>query len=231
MTESTSNQTRSISLLRWIGYGLLVLGFLNMIEVFVPFRLLNPTGGIQTLGSLVERAIVPLLGLGLIFYGQANNREDWEISLLKWLSWLCLIVSVLFVLLIPMGINNTVQLYASTETQVAAQVSQRITQIKDFKTRLSNAEGKDLESLFTRINRTGVRLPVDNPQGLKPLKERFLDELTKAESKVKIEGESAQITQRLALLVNSVKVNLGALVCGILFVGVWRLTRWARRLA
>lgn len=231
MTESTSNQKRSISLLRWIGYGLLVLGFLNIIEVFVPFRLLNPTGGIQTLGALVERVIIPLLGLALVFYGQANYREDWEIPLLKWLSWLCLLVSVLFVLLIPMGINNTVQLYSSTETQITAQVNQRITQIKDFKTRLSKAEGKELESLFARINRTGVRLPLNDPQGLKPLRERFLEELTKAENKVKSEGESTQITQRLALLVNSVKVNLGALICGILFVGIWRLTRWARRLA
>lgn len=231
MTESTSNQKRSIALLRWIGYGLLVLAFFSIIEIFVPFRLLNPTGGIQTLSSLVERVFIPLLGLALVFYGQADYREDWEIALLRVLSWLCLLVGVLFALLIPMGINNTVQLYASTEAQVAAQSKQQITQLEGFKTKLQKAEGKDLELLLTRLNRTGKTVPLNDPQVLSQFKGKFLSEMDKGIQTLKTGGEAAKSNQQLSLLVSSAKANLGALVCGILFVGVWRLTRWARRLA
>jgi hypothetical protein len=231
MTESTSNQRRSISLLRWIGYGLLVLAFFNIIEIFVPFRLLNPTGGIQTLSSLVERVFIPLLGLALVFYGQADYREDWEIALLKLLSWLCLLVGVLFALLIPMGINNTVQLYASTEAQVTVQAKQQITQLEGFKTKLQKAEGKDLELLLTRLNRTGKTVPLNDPQVLSQFKAKFLVEMDKGIKNLKTGGESAKVNQQISLLASSAKANLGALVCGILFIGVWRLTRWARRLA
>lgn len=230
MTESMSNQKRSISLLRWIGYGLLVLALFNIIEIFVPLRLMNPMGGIQTLGALVERVIVPLLGLALVFYGQANYREDWEIFLLKGLSWTCLLVGILFVLLIPMGINNTVQLYASTDAQVAAQAKQQLTQLQDYRKRLDKTVGKDLEPLFARINRTGNPLPINDPQALNNLKGRFLGKLDEAEKNLKTTTEAAQINQKLSLLANSAKANLGAFVCGILFVGIWRMTRWARRL-
>lgn len=231
MTESTSNQRRSISLLRWIGYGLLVLALLNIIEIFVPFRLLNPTGGIQTLSALVERVFIPLLGLALVFYGQADYREDWEIPLIKGLSWLCLLVGILFALLIPMGINNTVQLYASTDAQVAAQSKQQISQIEDFKTKLQKAEGKDLESMLTRLNRTGKDVTLNDPQVLSKFKGKFLSEMDKGIQTLKNGNEAVKVNQQVSLLASSAKTNLGALVCGILFVGVWRLTRWARRLA
>ncbi|MEO8891855.1 MAG: HpsJ family protein [Coleofasciculaceae cyanobacterium] len=231
MTESTSNQRRSISLLRWIGYGLLVLAFFNIIEIFVPFRLLNPAGGIQTLSVLIERVFIPLLGLALVFFGQADYREDWEIPLLKVLSWLCLLVGVLFALLIPMGINNTVQLYASTDAQVAAQSRQQVSQVEEFKARLQKAEGKELELMLTRLNRTGKSVPLNDLQLLNQFRAKFLSETDKGIESLKTGGEAAKKNQKLSLLASSAKVNLGALVCGILFVGVWHLTRWARRLA
>lgn len=231
MTESTSSQKRSISLLRWIGYGILVLALFNIIEVFIPFRLLNPSGGIQTLSALVERVIVPLLGLALVFYGQADYRDDWEIPLLKGLSWICLLVGVLFALLIPMGINNTVQLYASADTQVAAQTKQQITQIENFKSKLEKAEGKDLELMLARLNRTGKDVSLKDPVVLSQFKAKFLVEMDKGINNLKTGGEAAKVNQQISLLASSTKANLGALVCGILFVGIWRLTRWARRLA
>lgn len=230
MTESTSNQKRSISLLRWIGYGLLFLALLNIAEIFIPLDLMNPAWKIQLLSALVEGVVLPLLGLGMVFYGQANYREDWEIHLLKGLSWACLLVGTLFVLLIPMGINTTVQLYSQAQIQVDTQVKQQVSQIQQFKTQLSQAEGKNLESLFIRLNRNGTSLPINNPQKLEDLKSRFLEKISLAEKTIHSQGEVIQSNQRFMLLKKSIKFNLGALICGILFVRIWRITRWARRL-
>lgn len=230
MTESTGNERRSISLLRWIGYGLLVFASLNILELFIPLRLMNPLWELHTIGALVERVIVPLLGLAMVFYGQVNYRDDWEIPLLKGLSWACLLVSMLFALLIPLGISSTVQLYSKAQEQVSTQVNQRLTQMQEFKTQLNQAEGQELKSLFVRLKPSGTPLPINNTTELNNFKSRFLSEINKAEATLKSQ-ELIQTEQGIVLLKNSIKSNLGALICGILFVRIWRLTRWARRLA
>lgn len=227
MTESTGNERRSIYLLRWIGYGLLVLALFNIIELFIPLRLMNPIWELHTIGLLVERVVVPLLGLGMVFYGQTNYREDWEIPLLKGLSWACLLVGVLFVLLIPMGINDTVQLYSLAQDQF----DQRSSQIQEFKTQLNKAEGKELESLLVRFNPTGASLPMNDSQKMKVFKKKLLTKISQTENTVKSEGKMVQGNQIFVLLKNSIKSNLGAVICGILFIRIWRLTRWARRVA
>lgn len=56
--------TGSNLLFRFVGYGLLMLALLDLVEMLVPMRLLDPVWQIQTTGALVE--FVPVLLLGLL---------------------------------------------------------------------------------------------------------------------------------------------------------------------
>lgn len=68
MTRADSDQGQSIYRLRWVGYGLLLLALFDTIEVLTPPQFTNPAWEFQTIGALVERVPVPLLGLVLVFF-------------------------------------------------------------------------------------------------------------------------------------------------------------------
>lgn len=231
MTRSEYSKRRTIRILRWVGYGLLVLALFDFIDIFVPLRLQNPAWEFQTLGALVERVPVPLLGLALVFYGEADFREDedWEIVLLKCLSWLCLLFGLLYLLLIPLGVSNTLRLNFQNEIQINAQLDQRVSQIQQLQELLNNGTDKDIEELLTRLSRQSRTPNITTPQQLEETKSQLSSFLTQAQERLKTGAGATRTEQRLRLLKRSVKWNLGALVSGVLFFGLWRSTRWARQ--
>jgi hypothetical protein len=56
-----------------------------------------------------------------------------------------------------------------------------------------------------------------------------LSQLTQTKQQMQTQYQAKRSNQRISLFKNSVKWNLGALVSGILFIYVWRLTRWTWR--
>jgi hypothetical protein len=215
----------SRSLFRWAGYGLLALAVFDVINILIPPRLMNPTWEFQAIGALVERVPVPLLGLVLIFYEGANLRGKVEKTILKVLSWASLLIGVLYLLLIPLALGNTWRINNQNNAQVVAQSSQRLSQVQQIKSQLNNATPQELNNLLSRLNSQG-RAPNIGNSG--ELKNQLVSEIAQAEKNLKTQSEAAQASARLALLKNSVKWNLGALVSGVLFIHVWYATRWAR---
>ena len=222
----------TVLILRWVGYGLLVLALFDFITTLVPLRLQNPFWEFQTLGTLVERVPVPLLGLALVFFGEADFREDedWEIILLKCLSWLCLLLGLLYLLLIPLGIHNTVRISIYNEQIINTQLDLQMSQVEKIKESLNQeTDAKDIEALLVRLNSTPSP-DIKTPQQLEEAKSKIPVFVAQAEDKLKKEAEKSRETLRFSLLKNSVKWNLSALVSGVLFLSLWWLSRWARRL-
>ncbi len=222
----------TVFILRWVGYGLLVLTLFDFISTLVPLRLQNPFWEFQTLGTLVERVPVPLLGLALVFFGEADFREDedWEIILLKCLSWLCLLLGLLYLLLIPLGIHNTVRISIYNEHQIRTQLDLQMSQVEKIKESLNQeTDAKDIEALLVRLNPTPSP-NINTTEQLEETKSKIPVFVAQAEDKLKKEAEKSRETLRFSLLKNSVKWNLSALVSGVLFLSLWWLSRWARRL-
>lgn len=219
---SQINKPWSTSVLRCVGYGLLMLTLLDIISMMVPLHLMDPVWEFQTMGSLVERVPVPLLGLGLVFYGEANFRRGWEQIVLKFLCWICLLLGVFFLLLIPLGISNTVRLNVQNETQISAKYKQDMARIEQLEKQLRATNNQQLESFFRS---QGQSLTNKNPQDAK---QQLLSQFSTAKQTIPNQYQQIRANQHLTLLKNSVKWNLGALICGFLFIYIWRLTRWAR---
>lgn len=95
MKQSNSNEWSFGPLFRIAGYALLVLSLLDLIEMFVPLRFTDPAWEFQLVNNLVERVPVPLLGLVLVLVGEQSFR------IFKFLSWACLVVGLLFLLVVP----------------------------------------------------------------------------------------------------------------------------------
>ena len=218
-----------ISLWHWIGYGLLILSLMDVIFLLFPPQIMNPAWEFQTIGGLVERVAVPLIGFLLVFYGERIGRLRWEFPLVKILSWLTLLIGLLFLLLIPLGIVNTIRLDKQAQSQISSQVDLNINQIQEVKKQLETAQTpEEMENLLRRLDSQGRAPDIQTPEQVQKVKEEVSNFIANAESQLSNQANVVQSDQRLTLLKNSIKWNLGALISATLFLMIWRATRWAR---
>ena len=212
--------------LRWVGYGLLVLAIFDTIQLFIPPQVGNPIWVLQTMGALVERVAVPLLGIALIFFGEDSHRKSLEKGVLKLLSWMCLLLAVLFLLLIPLGIGFTWRVNGLNNDQITAQATQQTSVLQQVEDQVSKGSNQDIQNLGTQLSSLGISVNAQKPE---ELKSEILKRVTLAKDLVKTQSATAVSNQRISLLKNSVKWILGALVSSVLFLRLWGNTSWTRR--
>jgi hypothetical protein len=224
MTESTSDN-RSVYRFRWIGYGLLIFSFIDSIQVFIPPQFTNPAWELQTIGALVERVPVPLLGLTLIFFGEFYDRTGLEKLALRVLSWICLVLAILFLLMIPLGVMGTSRIDGGNDQQVNKQVEERMGQLKQLEDQLNQSKPEDIKTLGSQLSNFGITVNAEKPDELKA---EILTRIQRVRADVQQQSQQGRSNQRLVLFKNSLKWNLGALIAATLFFVVWRSTDWAR---
>ena len=223
------NSSSQSKLLRLIGYGLLVLSLFDLIDTLLPIRLMDPGWQFQTLGNLVERVPVPLLGMLLVFYDTRSWRGKWERYLLGILSWAALLAGIGYLLFVPLGVFSTFQINRAAENQLKQQISQGMTEIDVVKGQLQGVQTQaQMQALLSRIQ--GLPPEIRESQSLGESKQKLTDFMT-ATAKTAINRlNQSYFQRRLELLKQSVKWNLGSLVSGVLFIGIWQITKWARSL-
>jgi hypothetical protein len=216
------SQQGSMTILRSLGYGLLLLAFFDIVEMFVPPNFMNPAWEFKTFGALVERVPVPLIGLVLVFFGELNSRSQWEFPLLKLLSWLTLLFALLFFLLIPLGVGNTLRLNNQSAAQISTLSKEQLSQAEQAEKQLNQATPQQIDNF---LKSQGRSLDGKSPEELKA---QVLSKVSQAKKEIKTKAEATQSFRGLNLIKSSVKWNLGALVASGLFISIWKGTRWAR---
>jgi hypothetical protein len=214
----------SLGVLRVIGYGLFTLAVFDWIDIFAAPNFMNPAWEFQTIGALVERIPVTFIGLGLIFYGEMRSRTKWEYPILKLLSWSTLLLAVIFFLMVPLGIADTVRLNKQATTQITATSTQQITQAEKLEQQLNQTSPEEINNL---LKQRGGSLNGKNPE---EFKSELLSKVSQAKTSIKDQAKTAQSTRGFNLIKTSVKWNLGALISSILFVSIWKGTRWIRQM-
>lgn len=219
-------EQRSHLLVRLVGYGLLVFSLLDYIHLVIPPRFTDPLWEFQTIGALVEHVAAPLLGLMFVFYRHEGYLGKGERNLLGFLSWVSLLVGLLYLLMLPLGVADTWRIYQRNNAQIAAQVSQQTQQFQKIKGQLNQAKtAQQIKQLLASLTPEG---PSPEIHSLRAFKEQFLARISQSERSIQVQADSVRTNQRQALIKNSVKWNLGALISGILFILIWHLTSWAR---
>ncbi|WP_448561993.1 HpsJ-like protein, cyanoexosortase A-associated [Trichothermofontia sp.] len=223
--DDARDEARSIYRLRWVGYSLLLLFGIEVGQIVIPPHFLDPVWELETIGAIVERVVVPLLGMGLIFFGEHYGRRRPEKLLLRAISWLAGLMVLGFLLMVPLGIVNTVRITTQTNQTLTTQANQQLEQLQQLHSRVEASTPETLQTLAKQLEQAGVTLEQNDPAALK------------AEVTTRIESLQAQIGQQVTmaknaqfrrLLKNSVKWNLGAIIASVLFLMIWRTTQWAR---
>ena len=223
--SGSQEQGLSIYRLRLVGYGLLLFALADNLLVFYPPQLTNAAWELQAMGAVVERLPVPLLGLVMVFFGEDYERNRLEDIFLKIVSWFSLLLAIAFLLLLPLGINNTLRINAENNQGIQAQAQQRQAELEAVETQVNQSSTEQLQDLAVELNRIG--LPVDTTK-TQELKSDILSRVATAKEQLPAQTQATRSSQRQVLLKNSFKWNLGALIGSILFFYIWRGTYWAR---
>ena len=217
LMKSKISEWWSNPLFRVVGYALLALSLFDIVNIFIPARFADPVWEFQIATSLVERVPVPLLGLVLVFGGEATLR------VLRFLSWACLIVGLLFLLLVPLGISSAWRINQQNQQQFTTQLTRQTAQIGQLKTQLNRATtAQELSNVLTSLNPQGRVPQINNPQ---QVKNQLLAEISQAEGRAQTKAEASRANASLLLFKNALKSTLGALVSGFVFLSIWYQAR------
>jgi hypothetical protein len=223
--SGSQEQGLSIYRLRWVGYGLLIFAFFDTIQLLYPPDFTNPVWELQTIGAIVERLPVPLLGLAMVFFGEDYDRTRLEDIFLKLVSWFCLLLAIVSLLLVPLAVTNTLRINNQNNQRIEGQAQQRLAELEQIETRVGQGSTDDLTNLAEELNRLGLPVDISNTDALKS---DILSRVATAKERLPGQTEATRNNQRQVLLKNSVKWNLGALIACILFFYIWRGTYWVR---
>jgi len=201
-----------------MGCGLSISALFDVIAIFSGADFGNPAWEFQLMGDLVERLPVPLMGMGLIYFGEVGQRGRRWVKILPWAS---LLAGALFLLLIPLGLSATKRLNDQQNLQISTQVKQSLDQIDTRRTQLNKVKPEDLDRAFAVLSRQGKLPGVQNAQ---KLKSTLFTELANAETQVQKNADETRNRFKNTLVRNAVKWSFGALVGGIVFILFWRIT-------
>ena len=220
MTASKSKkyQENLSPILALVGYCLLGLALFDVLDILIPPRFLDPAWEFQAIGNIVERVAVPLLALGLILY---SETKPFRIS---FVSRFCLVLGLIFFLMVPLGISDTLRINEQNEQRASGQFNQQKAQIQQVKSLITNSTtAPELETLKRQLNIPDTNLNTNNPD---ELKKQLLARVTQVENNLAVQAPAEQRRSRNGLLKKSLKWNVGALVSGFVFITMWLKTRY-----
>jgi hypothetical protein len=218
-------ESLSYPLIPLIGYGFLGLSLFDHINIIYPVEISNPSWIVETIGQISERIPILWIGLLLVFFRREGYIRKAEIRGLKFLSWLCLLLGIIYLILIPMMIGNTVRLSQLIDTQIEARASQQTERLKRARDQVSQTKEQDISAYLRYQNsQTGL------PQTITPekFKENLLQKANKDISELTANSQALKATQVGSLVKRTVKWSLGNLLSTFVCIWVWYQTRWTR---
>ncbi len=210
---------------RWLGYGFLVFAVIDTIHILLTAQPAQPGWLLLVMGQFVERAVVPLLGFTLVFFGEYYGRKNSEKLGLSILSWLCLVLAVLFLLIVPSTALQALSASNQNQQTVNQQVEQRLTQLQQLEAQLARSKPEELKALATQLSAQGVSIDPNKPDEVKA---QVKAQIEKVRQQLQTQAQGAVTGQAVNVWKNAIKWGLGALVTAVLFFYLWRSSRWAR---
>ena len=226
MAQSPFNTPWSISFCRLAGYGLLAIALINLLDALVPFYGSDSNWQYNTVGILIERMPVALVGFVLVFLGGVDYCSRWDKILLKGLSWSALGVGIAFLLTVPLLLRSAMTIDNQNMGQINTQYRQQIKQLDQMEQLLATATESQLNSFITALKAQNRTFNITDPN---VLRQQVAIESAKARKVALSNRQSQEIAQRLNSRKTVLKWNSIALVSSFLFFTIWQRTVWARR--
>lgn len=134
------------------GYIFLLFTLLNYFNDLIPLELFDPQWEFKTIAKIVDTVWAPFLGFCLIFFTKSQRISLLEKKFLGLLSWLPLILGIIFVVMIPLILGDASRINQQYQQQFDQQIEQLKTQIEQVKTNINQASPQEIDNMFNLQN-------------------------------------------------------------------------------
>lgn len=216
---------QGVNILNLVGYGMLIFGLLNYVMTLIPPQFTNPVWELQIIRRLLDQAGVPLIGFGLVFYRPLASIRPRGLYFLRALSWLCLVLALMFLLMLPLAIVNTGRVSLLNQNQTNQQVKVRSEQIEQVEKAIER--GLKVSELRTLAQGLGLAPEkINSPE----LAKNLLTELQTIRNTNQEQALQVQSNLRKRNTQDLIKITIETLGLATLFVLIWLNTAWTRQL-
>ena len=201
--------------LRFTGYTLLILTLFNTVATIFPPQLMDPNWELNTISTLVGQAPIPLIGFALVFYRGLQYRRRLEKVWLRPLAFLAILIGIIFILMIPLGVVNSIRIDKTDQGDNAQQLTQQLARFQQLEAQVENTSATDVAEVAQRFQ---LQLPSTTNQDPDAIKAEVLAQLKANQDSVKSEAQSTRARQQTQHIKATVKSMLGALLSGTCFI-------------
>lgn len=215
-------------LLRGFGYLSLALFLLDFLTIVVPFKFTDAVWELSTYGQIIERVPLLLLSFPVIFFGEYSARIKWEQIATKLISWMALILAILFFLALPLGLVNTFRVQNIRQAEVIIKTEQQTRAIQTIAENLNKANTDiQVRDILRTLNpqQQALVAKIANPQ---EVKKKLLAEITNFITQNQSQSEEIKRRISTSLWKDSVKWAIAALLSGLFLLYIWMQSKWAR---
>jgi hypothetical protein len=230
--------------LKIVGIIIILAALLDIFVLPIPYQPIDRQWQISFVTQVVDRGIVPLVGLSLLLVsswieslaGMVSRRPIWQ-DLRFWALLLACLLGLFHILAIPLHINNVrvvgneslqkiEQEATQAESQLGTRLNQEVGQQRDQINQLLSNEDLLNQALQSgQVSQEQAQLLQQfkqDPQALdKFVQERVNQLKTQLETEIGVRREQAQRSTKMETLKSSVRVGIGSflLAIGYIFLG------------
>jgi biopolymer transport protein ExbB/TolQ len=226
--DSVDTRRFSSDLIKGMGYIFLCYSAVDYVNILVPPLFTNPNWEFQTVGSMASHVWSVLLGYLLVFIRSPEPLSRQEGFFLRSLSYLALVLSIVYFLLIPLSFTSTYRLYQANLTEVSPQLLQQSQRLEVVRNQVTMASDRELVSLNTLLNPQTSSAQSNTPT---ELRKQLLAQLNQQQEQLKVQQLQINQQAKLGLFKAFVQTTLGLLISSFAFLWIWRLTRWIRQIS
>ncbi len=229
--------------LKTVGIIITLSVLLDFIVLSIPYQLLERQWQLGFATQVVDRGIVPLVGLALLFTGywvdsisgQTRDRPAWWKNFQLWAAILASVMGLMYILIFPLHLNNvrlndvTLQERVNQEAKQAEDtLNQRLSgalqQQRVQITQLLNASDEQLDQAvqgnqLSQPEADQIKAFKKNPESVAPfLEKRAQDLQAQGQTDIRSRKEDAQKAAKTESLKSGLRIGLGSLLLAIGYI-------------
>lgn len=214
----SKNQWLSTFVLRLTGYALLLLTLVDVLAILLPPQLLDPAWELETIGRLVERSPVPLIGFALVASGGRRFRQSLDRFCFQGIPALAIVIGLVYCLMIPLGISDSLRLSGQNQ-EASSNLVRQASDIQALEQRLSAAPAAEVADWAQKF-----QPQLADSQDQEAIKAGVLAQLKSNQVNLQAQmNRSAQ--QPTQLQKKTIKWLVGALIAGMSFLYIGNTIR------
>jgi len=210
-------------LLSWLGYVILIVSAIDYLRVLYPPQLTNPSWEFQTFINLVNNTWLVLLALILIFMPNRSQIRRFELVFLRFLRWIILLGSVIFILLIPLTIQNANRLNQQATVQLGQQQTTQQKQLNNIENALQN------ESVsYFQMQRLKNEFNIQETSESVSLEDKLIEKVQQRKQELQQQIAIQKRNRFRELFAQAGRNIIAGLLIGIFLIRLWWEARWIK---